>query len=371
MRQYGMPYKGSKSKIAEWVVDVLPPADNLIDLFAGGCAVSHCALFSHKWNKIIANDIEPGLTQMFLDAVNGKYRDEKRWISRESFRLLKETDPYIKFFWSFGNNGKGYMYAPEVERFKEHLHYMFFSETPKEAKLHWKAFVREFAKVREEIEELTKEAEMLCKECDVEMQRNPDGTVAAGKIKDDVLRIKSAEIRRYMRDALKKSGRTAADVDKLLGTNGMAGHYFGTSQWMLPTAEAYEKMQTIIPDLTIPWGQLNESLQSLQSLESLESLQSLERLEVSEKDYKEIEIPENSVIYCDIPYKGTDGYSSEFDYEAFYDWCMRQTVPVYISEYNMPEDRFRIVAEREHRSSLAQGSRTKTVERIYEPRKIQ
>lgn len=63
MRQYGMPYKGSKSKIAEWVVDVLPPADNLIDLFAGERAVSHCALFSHKWNKIIANDIEPGLTQ--------------------------------------------------------------------------------------------------------------------------------------------------------------------------------------------------------------------------------------------------------------------------------------------------------------------
>ena len=137
---------------------------------------------------------------------------------------------------------------------------------------------------------------------------------------------------------------------------------------MLPTAEAYEKMQTIIPDLTIPWGQLNESLQSLQSLQSLESLQSLQ---VSEKDYKEIEIPENSVIYCDIPYKGTDGYGSEFDYEAFYDWCMRQTVPVYISEYNMPKDRFRIVAEREHRSSLAQGSRTKTVERIYEPKKIQ
>ena len=57
----------------------------------------------------------------------------------------------------------------------------------------------------------------------------------------------SEQIRQYMRAALKKSGRRAKDVDLLLGTNGMAGHYFGSSQWTFPTPEAYEKMRTILP----------------------------------------------------------------------------------------------------------------------------
>ncbi len=56
-----------------------------------------------------------------------------------------------------------------------------------------------------------------------------------------------AELRQYLRDALKKSGKKAKDVDDLLGTNGMSGHYFGESQWMFPTYEAYMKMREILP----------------------------------------------------------------------------------------------------------------------------
>ena len=53
-------------------------------------------------------------------------------------------------------------------------------------------------------------------------------------------------LRLYLRDALKKSGRKASEVDDLLGTSGMAGHYFGASQWMFPTQSAYEKMREIM-----------------------------------------------------------------------------------------------------------------------------
>lgn len=45
---YGLPYKGSKSKIAEWVVAHIPKAPVLVDIFAGGCAVTHAALLSGK-----------------------------------------------------------------------------------------------------------------------------------------------------------------------------------------------------------------------------------------------------------------------------------------------------------------------------------
>lgn len=55
------------------------------------------------------------------------------------------------------------------------------------------------------------------------------------------------ELRTYLRNALKASGKTASYVDEVLGTAGMSGHYFGDSQWMFPTREAYEKMQMFMP----------------------------------------------------------------------------------------------------------------------------
>ena len=46
------------------------------------------------------------------------------------------------------------------------------------------------------------------------------------------------------------------------------------------------------------------------------------------------------VIYCDIPYKGTLKYTTDFDYEKFYEWCkkMSKNNTVLISEYWMPDE---------------------------------
>lgn len=66
--RYGVPYRGSKNKIAQWVISNLPAGDTLIDLFAGGCAITHAALLSGKWNHIVANDIGDA-PQLFMDAV--------------------------------------------------------------------------------------------------------------------------------------------------------------------------------------------------------------------------------------------------------------------------------------------------------------
>jgi hypothetical protein len=38
------------------------------------------------------------------------------------------------------------------------------------------------------------------------------------------------------------TGLKRSDADRALGTNGMAGHYFGASQWSLPTWEAYQQL---------------------------------------------------------------------------------------------------------------------------------
>jgi site-specific DNA-adenine methylase len=42
-KNYGMPYQGSKNRIAEDIIDFLPKRKVLVDLFGGGGAISDCA----------------------------------------------------------------------------------------------------------------------------------------------------------------------------------------------------------------------------------------------------------------------------------------------------------------------------------------
>lgn len=127
--KYGLPYKGSKNKLAERIVHLLPKRTHLIDLFCGGCAVSHAALLMGKYEHIHINDINWMCPTLFIDALNGKYNDESRWISREDFFRLKDTDPYVAVVWSFGNNLRSYLYSREIEPLKKAIHYaMFFSD---------------------------------------------------------------------------------------------------------------------------------------------------------------------------------------------------------------------------------------------------
>lgn len=362
---YGLPYKGSKNSIAKWVISNLPASHTFVDLFAGGCAVTHAAILSGKFGRFIANDITE-YPQVFRDAIDGKYRNECRWISREDFFRLKDDDPYVRLCWSFGNNMKTYMYAPEVERFKNHLHAVFSAGTPTSARLAWKGFVREFAKVRDEIGELTQKVLKLCAACDVAPQYNADGTLNTKAIHTDVFRVKPAYLRKYLQNALKLSGLTQKDVDRHLG-NYMGRHYFSESQWMLPSSEQYEKLQEILPALTIPWASLNESLQSLerlQSLQRLKRLQSLERLKLSRKDYSDVAIPPGATVYCDPPYANTTGYIDDFDHERFYRWLRSMEFPVFVSEYSMPDD-FICFASIDKACTYSSSKTIKRVEKMF------
>ena len=123
--RYGVCYKGSKNQIAEWIVDNLPSADTFVDLFCGGGAITHRALLSGKYKHFIMNDIDARLPKLFIDCANGKYTTDnhKEWISRDDFFRLNDTDAYIALVWSFGNNGKDYIYGKDIEQFKKALHY--------------------------------------------------------------------------------------------------------------------------------------------------------------------------------------------------------------------------------------------------------
>jgi site-specific DNA-adenine methylase len=279
MANYGMPYKGSKSKIAQQIINILPEAEWFVDLFGGGGAMIDCAMRSIKYQKGIYNELEPLTYKGFTTAIEGGFRDEKRWISREEFFELKDTDPYVAICFSFGNDLKTYCYAKELEPWKRALHY---------------------ARVFKDTSELEK------------FGIKSDGS------RRDIVKHKEQYKKKYL---------------EWLGEN------------------------VLLPEEI-------ERLQSAERLQSLESLQRLERLQSYNLSYEQVPIPENAVIYCDIPYKATNTYLSSFDYDAFYTWARNQKQDVFISEYSMPDD-FYLVAEIDRVSLLSPNSRETMKERLY------
>lgn len=253
--RYGIPYKGSKNKIAEWVVNQLPPAKNFYDLFAGGCAITHCAMLSGKYENFIINDIDPQLPQFFVDCVNGRYRDEKTWVSREMFNLFKDSDPYIRYIWSFGNNGCSYLYSKEKEPIKKAYWEVLQSSSLEECK-------RNVTKLMHIISNYTSD---LKKQIDF-----ISGSEYLSKLNDAKQGVE--EVKNYLKSAFKSSGLTRSDVNKALNTQ-MSSHYFCDSQWSLPTREQYTKLQSLIPELKADYDTLAFKLQSLERLQSLQSLE--------------------------------------------------------------------------------------------------
>ena len=128
-KTYGLSMKGSKSKLAERIVSLFPRATHLYDLFCGGSAISHCALLKNKYQHIHINDINPMMPWAFIKALQGGFDNEDRWISREDFMRLKDTDPYVAICFSFGNDLKTYCYGKEVEPLKKALHYAIFFDS--------------------------------------------------------------------------------------------------------------------------------------------------------------------------------------------------------------------------------------------------
>lgn len=372
---YGMPYKGSKNKIAKKIIDVLPEAECFVDLFGGGGAMSHCAAMSGKYQKIIYNEIDPVIAKGFQMAINGKFKGENRWISREEFHLLKESDPYAAMCFSFGNDLKTYCYSNEIEYWKKAVHYArAFDDYSKLAE-----FGITSDGSREDIKKNHKEYKEKYIKCYLnnilnseksyeELKQNLESNIQKSKV----------ELQSYLIKALKQSGLTRAEVDRKLGTNGMAGHYFSNSQWEFPTREKYNQMCEFMPlqkSYEEIYGlqtllQSLESLQRLQSLERLERLQSLENIGISiqNNSYENVEIPENSVIYCDIPYKGVDEYKIKFDYDKFYDWCRDLKQTVYISEYQMPDDFIEIAKFPKICNFSSTNNRRQTIEKLFKNR---
>ena len=320
VENYGLPYTGSKSRIAHWVIDNLPSWRVLIDAFAGGCAITHRALLSDKWQTIIANDINGKYTQLFLSAIHGRYRDEKRWISREDFERLKLQDAFVACCWSFGNNLQRYMYSPVIEPYKRALHYAIVLD--------------DFAPMQELMPEV------------------------AQSVHDAIHWIRNTHDRRITTQKV-----IVKTLKQLTGDN--------YAHSIIQSNPLYQSIRHSNKD-----AQSLERLQSLESLESLERLERLQSLRLTSLSYDEIDIPADAVVYCDPPYHACDKTfyerrASSFDHGAFYDWCIdvSKTNPIFISEYSIEDDRFEVVAEKQKITSMSSVKSSNVTERLYTVKK--
>ncbi len=386
---------GSKNKLANKILALFPKRSHFVDLFCGGCAITHAAMLSNKYEKFIANDIDGCMPQLFMDAAAGKYRDECRWISREDFKRLKDFDPYVALVWSFGNNKRNYLYSKDIEPWKRALHHVrVFKDTSMflDMGIDTDGSRADIVKHKEEYRE--KYIKWLLAKQDYSAEEL-DALIA--RCKNDIA-MQEDELRQYLLDGLKSSGLTQAEVFRRLKIKTQI-HCFWKSQLSFQTEKHYTMMRTFMPMLDMDYNEVVglhnlsqslerlqsleslqrlqsleslqslQSLQRLQSLESLQSLQSLQRLQLYSKDYTEVDIPNDSVIYCDIPYKGTSQYAcGKFDHERFYDWACIQKEPVFVSSYEMPMDRFDCVAEFRRRNLMCKTKISSVVERIFVPK---
>ena len=131
---------GSKNRIAKWVVDSLPASDTLVDLFAGGCAVTHAAILSNKWQRVIANDLLPG-PNVFQDAIRGRFNGADMVTTREQF--FESSDFATRLIYSFGNNTIYYVYSRDIERVKLAAEMMIVANTPRQRRLLYRKFIAE------------------------------------------------------------------------------------------------------------------------------------------------------------------------------------------------------------------------------------
>lgn len=393
---YGLPYMGSKNRIAKNLIKQLPPTENFYDLFCGGGAMAHRAALSGKYKHIYCNDLT-GAVEYVERARRGEYDNRREWVDREQFIKNKNNDIFICFMWSFGNNGRGYIYGKHIEPLKKRLHFAYIENDNSLLKEFYSA--NDIPTGHEAVYKycLQHSTEIINSYIEWYQLKYIGKVVDIPKLKED-LRADDERLRNYLIEQRNKNKLKNIDVDKYLGTSGMRGHYFGRSQWEFPSRENYDKLNAIM-NWPLSYDEVcgnierRNLLKNLQALNAMASgksaagvfrLQHIEWLKrfkgiqntgatewhFSRGNYDDVKIKNNSVIYCDIPYKGTTEYiSGAFDYDKFYKWRQTQN-NIYISEYNMPAAEFREVYNIEKTVLMSSKSHgIKAVEKLFIPRK--
>lgn len=299
VKQWGIPYCGSKNKIVEWVAAHFPKRDNFYDLFLGGGAVTHYCAMNRMFKRYNVNDMSGMAVRLFNDAISGRIGDAPKYYERQEFYDVRYDNPFIGTIFSFGNNGVNYFCNYDKnEGYRAIYNYVVFGD-----KSGWTDF----------------------------FGYEPSSC--------DDIPLESME-ERY------RAYRSGVDYDKVkerFPNNDLMTRYI--------RIKSLSEVGGVIDtrhDMTFHIG-----------------------------GYDDIVIKPNSLIYCDIPYSktwGTNKYGQKnrkntFDRDRFIEWCMEQTEPVIVSEYEMPEDKFICIGEKRRCSTMDSRHNTNFyIEKLFIPK---
>lgn len=131
----GIPYMGSKRKLAPEILKLITSRHNAItdfyDLCGGGGSVSFNAIKDYRFN-IHYNELNKHIYSLVEYLKNNKTLEPRfyEWVTREMFfeqinKTNNDADWYSGFVmscWSFGNSQNSYLYGSEIEELKRLAH---------------------------------------------------------------------------------------------------------------------------------------------------------------------------------------------------------------------------------------------------------
>ena len=371
----GIPYKGSKRKISHLILQEIikhaPHAKSFYDMFGGGGAMAlnaHYNGYKTHYNEL-DKDVYVYMKFLISQLQNkkGKYGilpDEwYRFITKAEFDKIKadKTPSAFRSFvllnYSFGNDWHSYFCNKEKELFKQKGHYLLL-DNDKDCAEWWDNHFKENGSV-------------------VGIYNHLHSEVYPS--------LNWRERRAYFVDlTLKLEAIRVAGIAHLFQKKSNADTYKAVKDIsQKDLCRLIDKHNPYLPKKNYK-GTQGKGLTELKRLERLELLQQLQRLDLitpTNLDYAEVKIstpPQDTIIYADPPYANTSEYKlcrNRFDYERFYQWCIdkaKQGYNVFISEYNMPQDRFKEVWSKDTYASFnvisrecGAKARPQRVERLF------
>ena len=354
IRKYGAAYQGSKSKIADDIISLLPSKKYFIDAFSGGGALAHCALESGKFEHIIANDLQTKdiLEAHFLWTPEQHLEFQKKWVTKEEFE--KTDNLYIKTCWSFSNNRKAYIYSKACYEYKRRLHNAICFENYKEFEDY----------------------------CGIDLSEI-DSYDDLNERRKAARRAILKALKPYsFKETINSNTHIPKEIyDAILGGNkdwrslGVDRSEYKCIDRILrsETLETSKCVKNILYLADLEYAKQSKGLVNIISSENLERSKAIasSNISITSVSYDKIDLPEPSetVIICDPPYRDTQGYQVEFDNDKFEQWCIdraRDGYEVFVCEYNIDNPAFEEVWSKEViNGGGGNKNQKKSVEKLY------
>ena len=391
VRKYGAAYQGSKSKIADEIISLLPDKKYFIDAFSGGGALAHCALESGKYENIIANDLQTReiLEAHFLWTPEQHLEFQKKWITKEEFE--QTNDLYIKTCWSFSNNRKAYIYSKACYEYKRRLHNAICFGNYKEFEDYCGIDLSEIDSYDDLNERRKASRRAILKALKPYSFKETinSNTHISKEIYDAIL----AGNKDWRNLGVDRSEYKC--IDRILKSEALENSKNVENMLCLTNLEKTKQDDKCVKNMLqlenlerTKQGKSIERLQNLQSMEAtkysknVESLAQQENLlrsksitssniSITSVSYDEIDLPDpnETVIICDPPYRNTQGYQVEFDNDKFEQWCIdkaREGYEVFVCEYNITNPAFEEVWSKEViNTGGGNKNQKRSVEKLY------